>query len=204
MSLAPPPDTNRPATNPAQLGAAGAAGSAGSAGRGAGGAQPSLDDVLAEFGPSIYRVALSIVRDTQLAEDVVQETLLRVWQHLDGFRGDSPLRNWVLRIAHNTAVSALRRRRDQSMDPTDMTLEPSRSVSADVERSVQGRVMVGAVWKALEGLDETTRAIVVLRELEGMPYEDIAAALELPLPTVRTRLFRARRALSATLAEWSP
>lgn len=161
-----------------------------------------LDKMAASFGPAIYRVALSVVRDPALAEDVTQDTLLRAWLNLASYRGDAPLRNWVLRIAHNTAVSALRQRRDQVIDPATMPESAATGGSSDVERNVAGRMMMGELWQALDRLDQTTRAIVVLREVEGLTYEDIAATLDLPLPTVRTRLFRARRQLAGALEGW--
>ena len=67
-----------------------------------------------EFAPSIYRTALAIVRDSSLAEDVTQETIIRAWEAYGSFRGDGSMRGWVLRIAHNQAVSALRRMRNEA------------------------------------------------------------------------------------------
>ncbi len=161
---------------------------------------PSLEQAVLELGPSIYRVALSILRDPPLAEDAVQETLIRVWTNLDRFRGDAPFRVWVLRIAHNVAVSMGRKRRDRAVDPHD--LGEVRATGAAPERTAEGRAMVGELWDALDQLDPLSRAIVVLREVELFTYEDISAALDIPLATVKTRLFRARRSLASKLETW--
>ncbi len=162
----------------------------------------ALHALVVDHGDAIYRLALSVVRDPSLAEDVAQETLVKAWQALPSFRGDSSLRSWLLRIAHNTAVSTLRTRRAVVLDPHDL---PERQQVP--ERSVEARVQSGAVMdefvEALNTLDELSRSIVVLRELEGMSYEEIAEVLDVPMPTVKTRLLRARRRLGNALREWA-
>lgn len=162
-----------------------------------------LQEILEVHAGSMYRVARSIVHDSALAEDVVQESVLKAWRALDSYRGESSLRSWVLRITHNTAISTLRRRREDVRDPSVL---PEQSTSIDYaspERAVDGRMMVEELWKALDTLDPVSRTIVVLREIEAMSYEDIVETLQLPLPTIKTRLFRARRQLAAALTEWT-
>lgn len=161
-----------------------------------------LHRLVVEHGDAIYRLALSVVRDPSLAEDIAQETLVKAWLALPSFRGDSSLRGWVLRIAHNTAISTLRTRRAVVIDPQEMPESETRP-----DRSVESRVQSDAVMSefidALDTLDELSRSIVVLRELEGLSYEEIADVLNVPMPTVKTRLLRARRRLGAALREWS-
>ena len=160
-----------------------------------------LHQLVIEHGDAIFRLALSVVKDRALAEDVAQETLVKAWLALPTFRGDSSLRGWVLRIAHNTAISTLRRRRAVVIDPLDMPEAP-----VAPERSVESRVLSGAAMDdfaaALDDLDELSRSVVVLRELDGLSYEEIAEVLEIPMPTVKTRLLRARRRLGNALREW--
>lgn len=79
-----------------------------------------LRELFDQHGPSVYRLALSVVRDPGLAEDVVQETFIKVWQHADSYRGIAPVRNWLLRIAHNVAVSTLRTIREEATDPSTL------------------------------------------------------------------------------------
>lgn len=164
-------------------------------------------DALAELtrrhADAVYRVALSVTRSHELAEDVSQDALLKAWQALPTFRSDSPLKNWLLRITHNTAISALRKRRDVHIDPMEMPESPS-PAHLSVEARVQDRVSIDAFEDALQELDELSRSVVVLREVEGMSYEEISQVLEVPLPTVKTRLLRARRLLATALEGWQP
>lgn len=161
---------------------------------------PRVDDVLTvdalvhEHSPAMYRLALSIVRDHSLAEDVVQEAMMKAWQALDNFRGDSSARTWLLRITHNTAISALRKRRDDITPPENLPERPSPHASVE-ERAVL-QADAHEIWTALRKLDELSRTIVVLREVDQMSYDEIADVLDLPVGTVRTRLFRARQQLS--------
>lgn len=163
------------------------------------GAVLQLEELMLEHAEAAYRVALSVTRNPHLAEDVTQDAMLKAWQALPTFRGDSPLRNWVLRITRNTAISALRKRRELLHDPAEL---PEKPTEHSVERQAHGRMALDAFETALHELDELTRSIVVLREVEAMSYADIAQLLEVPLPTVKTRLLRARRQLASSLEGW--
>jgi RNA polymerase sigma-70 factor, ECF subfamily len=162
-----------------------------------------LREILDVHSPSMFRVARSIVHDSALAEDVVQESIVKAWRGLAGYRGESSLRSWLLRITHNTAISMLRKRREDVRDPSILP-EGSNGIDyASPERTVDGRMMVDQLWVALDQLDPVSRTIVVLREIEAMSYEDIVETMQLPLPTIKTRLFRARRQLASALTEWT-
>lgn len=160
-----------------------------------------LEQLIAEHGEAVYRVARSVVGDAMAAEDVAQEALLKAWQALPSYRGEAPLRSWLLRITHNTAVSSIRRRRE---DPLDPAVLPEHAPDDSTEHAVERRASMAAFETALAELDELSRSIVVLRELEGLAYEDIADLVGVPLPTVKTRLLRARRVLSVSLEGWRP
>jgi len=155
--------------------------------------------IVDEHGPAVYRLAKSVVRDSSLADDVTQETFIQVWKHLGEFRGDGSLRGWVLRIAHNQAVSTLRRIKDTATDPTRL---PEAADPIPVNRVVEGRFAASELMAALDELDELSRSIVVLREVEGLSYDDISETLGVPIPTVKTRLLRSRRALANQLSDW--
>ncbi|NND76112.1 MAG: RNA polymerase sigma factor [Ilumatobacter sp.] len=161
--------------------------------------QPPFAAIVDEHGGSVFRLAKSVVRDDALADDVAQETFIKVWKNLDSFRGDGSLRGWILRIAHNEAVSTLRRIRDSATDPQKL---PERVDAIGTTRIVEGRIAESELIDALDQLDELSRAIVVLREVEGLSYDDIATTLDVPIPTVKTRLLRARRELSRQLEGW--
>lgn len=153
-----------------------------------------------EHARAIYRVARAIVRDSSLAEDVVQETIVKAWRNFDSFRGEGSRRGWVLQIAHNTAVSTLRTIKDVAHDPATM---PETPTAIGTDRRATGRVAMAALDDALNALDPMSRSIVVLREIEGLSYDDIADTLGLPTTTVKTRLFRARRELAVALEDWA-
>ncbi len=155
--------------------------------------------IVHEHGPAVYRLAKSVVRDSALADDVTQETFISVWKHLPEFRSEGSLRGWILQIAHNQAVSTLRKIRDSATDPGRL---PDQHESISTTRVVEGRLAASELVEALDELDELSRAIVVLREVEGFSYEDIATTLGVPIPTVKTRLLRARRTLARRLDGW--
>lgn len=158
-----------------------------------------LEHMIAEYSSLIYHVAYNIVHDVGLAEDVVQETIIKVWRNQRHFRGDSSLKTWLVRIARNTAIDSVRRRREQ---PTRQGMLPDStddSAEGDIERVTQGRMAMSGLARALARLDELSRTIVVLREVNAMSYGEIAEALEIPESTVKTRLMRARRALQESL-----
>lgn len=163
--------------------------------------EQQLEELVREHLDAVYRVAFSVVRDSALAEDVAQDAILKAWNALPTFRGESSLRSWLLRITHNTAISTLRKRREEVRDPN---LLPEHASASTTERDVVDRLSIDAFEQALDQLDELSRSIVVLREIEGLSYDEIADILEVGLPTVKTRLLRARRVLASALEGWRP
>ena len=143
----------------------------------------------------MYRVAVAVVRDSALAEDVVQEAIVRAWDHLHTFRGDGPIRSWLLRITHNVAVSELRRSREEAWDPDKL---PARTV-AGPEHSVAVSSELEEVRRAIGELDELSRSILALRVSEELSYQEIADTLGVTLGQVKIRLLRARRTLAAAV-----
>ena len=160
-----------------------------------------LRSLIEDHSAAAYRVALGVVRDPSMAEDVVQEAMIRAWGAIDTHDGSGSERSWVLSIAHNTAVSMLRRSRDASTDPDDL---PDRPSAINPERVAEGRDDLRRVTAALDGLDELSRTIVIMRDLEGMSYQLISEALGVTIPTVKTRLLRARRELQRVVSAGEP
>ncbi len=158
-----------------------------------------LRELIDEHAAAVYHVAYGVLRDKGLAEDAVQETMIKAWRGLPEFRGDSSTRTWILRIAHNTAIDSLRRRRDRSTAPEDLPDTPGPGGVDDPANRVSGRDDLSRLRTALEALDETSRTIVVLREVEGLSYQQISDTLGISLGTVKTRLLRARRTLQDTV-----
>jgi RNA polymerase sigma-70 factor (ECF subfamily) len=167
----------------------------------------SLATLVDEHSAAVYRLARSIVRDPGLADDVTQETFIKVWKHHDSFRGEGAIRGWILRIAHREAIATLRRSRDAVTDPDHLaSATDSMSVSAtgnmSVSRVVEGRLAYAGFQEALDELDELSRAVLVLREVEGMSYDEISTTVGVPVSTVKIRLLRARRRMSVRLEGW--
>lgn len=164
-------------------------------------APEALHQLVVEHSDSIFRLAYSIVSDRALAEDITQDTLVKAWMALPSFRGEGSLKGWILRIAHNTSISAIRARKAVVVDPADLV--DVRPTLADVvEKNVENTHAYGEFVKALDELDELSRSILVLREVEGLAYDEISKMLRVPLPTVKTRLLRSRRRLGVVLKGW--
>jgi RNA polymerase sigma-70 factor (ECF subfamily) len=108
-------------------------------------------------------------------------------------------RAWLARVARNAAIGILRRRREELYGSDAI---PEKESSVTPARTVEGRAALEQLRGALSALDEADRALIVLREIEGMTYEEIAETMELPLSTVKTRLFRARQQLKRALEAW--
>lgn len=156
----------------------------------------------------IQRLIARMVRDTDLVEDIAQESFIRAYRALHQFRGDAQFYTWLYRIAVNTAKKALL---DLKHDPLvteaalrpeaeeDETFQPRNEPIGEEtpETLLAAREIAAAVQAALEALPEDLRQAVTLREIEGLSYEDIAAVMHCPIGTVRSRIFRAREAISA-------
>ena len=160
---------------------------------------------------SLFRAARAIVRDDADAEDVLQEAYIAAFVHLCDFRGDSRLATWLTRIVINQALGRLRsRRRDNVVELLD---DPSRGAPTPMEQPMDedagGSPEAGAMRAELRRLLERKidalplafRTAFILREVEEMTIEEAAECLAIPEATVRTRVFRARALLRASLAE---
>lgn len=163
---------------------------------------PSADElrfVVDRHAAAVYRVALSVVHDPSLAEDVVQETMIKAWRQSPVGPGEEIPRSWLLKVAHNAAISLLRTRREDVREHDAMPEQPG---EIETDRRVEGMAQLDELWKAMSRLDDDSRALIALKEVDGLSYEEIAETLGLPLSTIKTRLFRARRQLKEALKEW--
>jgi RNA polymerase sigma-70 factor, ECF subfamily len=151
----------------------------------------------------LYRLARGILRNDSEAEDVVQETYVRAFTHLDGFRGDSSLATWLARIAMNEALGRLRRQRPSvdlgTLAPGVLEAQiiqfPLSAPSEDPEKSMAQREIQHVVEHAIDELPEAFRIVFITRVIEGMNVEETADILGLKPETVKTRLHRARTML---------
>jgi RNA polymerase sigma-70 factor, ECF subfamily len=151
----------------------------------------------------LYRLARGILRNDSEAEDVVQETYVRAFTHLEDFRGDSSLATWLGRIAINEALGRLRRQRANvewtSLAPGTLEAQiiqfPLSAASEDPEKSMAQREIQHVVEHAIDDLPEAFRIVFITRVIEGMNVEETAEILGLKPETVKTRLHRARTML---------
>jgi RNA polymerase sigma-70 factor (ECF subfamily) len=162
--------------------------------------------VVTQNGSRVYGLALRMLRNREDAEDATQEVWQRALRGLERFRGESSLATWLFRITMNVCSSRLEAgsRTASGPDSKDDVVVEMPDPAPDPERRTAGREVREAVERALGTLDPAFRSTVILRELEGLSYEEIAEVLDIPVNTVKTRLHRARRELQSALAGFRP
>jgi RNA polymerase sigma-70 factor (ECF subfamily) len=155
----------------------------------------------------IQRLIGRMVRDVDLVDDIAQETFIRAYRALHQFRGDAQFYTWLYRIAVNTAKKTLLGlKRDPTVsesflarDEEDETSWQKNELTTDEtpETVFAAKEIAAVVNAAMDALPEDLKQAVILREIEGLSYEEIALAMNCPIGTVRSRIFRAREAISA-------
>lgn len=174
------------------------------------GDQRAFEMLVIKYQRRIERLIGRMVRDVDLVEDIAQETFIRAYRALAQFRGEAQFYTWLYRIAVNTAKKALvelkrdplvteARLRGPGNDDEDETsaLDHELTASETPETIMAAKEIAAAVNAAMEALPDELRQAVTLREIEGLSYEEIAEAMDCPIGTVRSRIFRAREAISA-------
>jgi len=170
----------------------------------------AFEMLVVKYQRRIERLIGRMVRDTDLVQDIAQETFIRAYRAMPNFRGESAFYTWLYRIAVNSAKKALS---DMKRDP--LVLEGHRSGSDEGDETsrveneltdgetpdaiLESKEMAAVVNSAVEGLSEDLRQAITLREIEGLSYEEIAEAMNCPIGTVRSRIFRAREAIALKL-----
>ncbi|WP_431477472.1 sigma-70 family RNA polymerase sigma factor [Massilia eburnea] len=165
------------------------------------GERTAFDLLVARYQRRLLRLVLRLLRDPAEAEDVVQETFLKAYRALPRFRGEAAFYTWLYRIALNGARNAILRRRQrtapQGVVPSQL-VAPVPEIGTPESMLLSKQVML-AIDAALEALPLELCTAIVLREIEGLSYEEIAQIMECPLGTVRSRIFRAREAIARRL-----
>jgi RNA polymerase sigma-70 factor (ECF subfamily) len=152
----------------------------------------------------VYRVVRSVLRDTDDIEDVIQQAYVQAFLHLDQFGGEARWSTWLCRIAINEALARLRQRgRFVSIEAVseEAMANLSKVSSGDPERSAAGRELGQLVERAIDELPEIYRAVLILREVEGMNTDEAAHVLDVQPDVIKTRLHRARAALRDAIEE---
>ena len=169
----------------------------------------AFEDLVLEYQKQVYHIALKMTGSEEDAFDLSQETFLKAYRSLSTFRGEAGFGSWLYRLAANLSIDFLRKKKRQGsgqiisldneeegqrpLELPDLREEPQ----AILEREENRR----AVWECLENLPEEQKLILILRDVNGLSYEEIGAAMDLELGTVKSRIFRARERLAKLLMD---
>ena len=179
--------------------------------RAAAGQADAWDELIERYGGRIHAIARQFARTTQEAEDLTQEIFLRLYQNLSRYRGDVPLVGWALRLSRNLCIDRYRKKRREGQT-VSFTEEIRSNIEAEMAKTGKQRAngwqqtpferavlreQVRSVYEALEDLQETDAALLLLHDLQGLTYQEVATFFTLPVGTVKSRLHRARRKLRA-------
>jgi len=163
----------------------------------------SFDDEALPHLDALYRVALRLTMDPTQAEDLVQDTMLKAYRSWRQYRPGTNAKGWLLTILRNTFINDYRRRK---LEPIAMDLEAAEPhailrqiADSDPEGNFFAQIVDQRVLEAIDALPTEFREVLVLSDMEGLSYADIAETLQVPVGTVKSRLFRARRQLQGAL-----
>lgn len=154
-----------------------------------------------QFADGVYTLGYRILGDRHLAEDVVQETFIKVMRSLDTYRGDGPIAAWLYRIGYREAITAIRRRRETPLAPDEMLETGDRPITS-VEDAVLASELTRRLDAAIARLAEPLRSAFVLRDIEQLSTAEVAQTLDVSESAVKMRLARARQALRVDLKEY--
>src|SRR3954465_3664314 len=174
------------------------------------GDQQAFRKLVERYQRRVVQLALGMTKDADEAMDIAQETFVRVHRYLPSFKGDSSFFTWTYRIAMNLCLDAQRRKgRVERVDleqgdegEIEAAMDPPSAAVAGPQRQALNDELRGKIEEALSGLSENHRAILLLREIEGLSYEELAKVLGIRKGTVMSRLFHARLKMQNKLREY--
>ncbi len=175
------------------------------------GRDAAFRELVRRYERPVFSLVYRMVRDREMAEDLSQETFVKVLNHIDRYRPEFKLSSWLFKIANNVAIDHLRRRQ---LDTVSMAGSPHAATASEIEATsfdvegggesaldeLEARELGTAIERAIAQLRPEYRSCIMLRHVEGRSYEEIAATLDLPLGTVKTYIHRARHQLRDALA----
>lgn len=172
-----------------------------------GGSQSDRFERLAQANySSIYGTALRLTRDREEADDLAQEAIVRAYEAFPRFDGDN-FKAWILRIVTNLYINRYRQKRRigavQSLDDEEYLAEPIAEAKELPDRQFLDELLGAEVEQALNEIPEVFRVAVVLSDVEGLTYDEVAEAMQIPVGTVRSRIARGRAALREKLTEYA-
>jgi RNA polymerase sigma-70 factor (ECF subfamily) len=167
----------------------------------------AFDLLVSKYQRKLFRLLSRLIRDQAEIEDVAQEAFIKAYRALPNFRGESAFYTWLYRIAINTAKNYLVAQGRRAPTQTETEIEDAENfedgdslrTEDTPERMLMSKQVAEAVNRAIERLPEELRTAIVLRELEGLSYDEIAVSMNCPIGTVRSRIFRAREAVAEEL-----
>ena len=179
-----------------------------------GGDQRAFKLLVERYQRKVYAVALGMLKDKEEAMDVSQEAFVKVYKYLDHFKGDASFYTWLYRITVNICIDIIRKRagaggeavefdETMPMDVSEANIGALGSrLGTNPQKSALRRELAEKIQEALATVPEKHRAILLLREVEGMSYEDLARTLDIPKGTVMSRLFHARAKVQKILSQY--
>jgi RNA polymerase sigma-70 factor (ECF subfamily) len=172
-----------------------------------GGDQSAFRELFERYHRRAFAVALGVVKNQQDALDIVQDAFVKVYKHIDGFQGSSSFYTWLYRIIMNLSIDHIRKNRrttefddrveHNANDAAEM-VSPSLE-NSNPRKNVDRKELSEQIQQALNTLPEYHRAVILLREVEGMSYEEMSKVLKVPKGTIMSRLFHARRKMQECL-----
>jgi RNA polymerase sigma-70 factor (ECF subfamily) len=176
------------------------------------GRDAAFRELIRRYERPVFSLIYRMVRDRELAEDLAQDTFIKVLNHIDRYRSEFKLSSWLFKIANNVAIDYLRRRQLETVSidgsPHAQTADAIEATSFDVSvqqesalDELEARELGTAIEHAIASLRPEYRSCIMLRHVEGRSYEEIATTLDLPLGTVKTYIHRARQELRQYLGD---
>ncbi len=170
----------------------------------------AFNDLVRRYERKIYRLAKNITQNDEDAEDVLQDTFLKAYEHLSGFQGNSKFYTWLVRIAVNEALMKLRKRKTDRTVPLDEPVDTGEETVAreiavwdeNPEQKYSQEELAGILNDAVQSLKPAFRTVFVLRDIEELSTEEAAQALQISVPAVKSRLLRARLQLREKLTRF--
>jgi RNA polymerase sigma-70 factor, ECF subfamily len=178
------------------------------------GDQRAFKLLVERYQRKVYAVALGMLKDKEEAMDVSQEAFVKVYKYLDHFKGDSSFYTWLYRITVNICIDIIRKRAGAGGEPVEFDETQAVDLSqanigalgsrlgTNPQKSALRRELADKIQEALATVPEKHRAILLLREIEGMSYEELSRTLDIPKGTVMSRLFHARTKVQKILSEY--
>ncbi len=176
------------------------------------GREQAYRELIRRYERPVFSLIYRMVRDREVAEDLAQDSFIKVLNHIDRYRPEFKLSSWLFKIANNVAIDHLRKRQ---IDTVSMDGSPHAATASEIEATqieiaaqqesaleeMEAKEIGGAIERAISSLRPEYRACIMLRHVEGRSYEEIAATLDLPLGTVKTYIHRARHQLREALED---